>query len=103
MTIYLDNDFCAHVAQNESGTYIPWEDEYGFFDGKCRTFIEGYRVIPYDETWTRDDGITFSGLMITPNTPLSILKAAQIEYENNQAELADAKNALAILGVTDDE
>lgn len=71
------------------------------FDGKCAEYIEGYRFVPSGETWTRDDGIQFSGEMIAPWQDYNELDAAQREYERQQ--LAQYESALseieAALGV----
>ena len=93
MKIYIDNDYKCHVSDN--GTMR--EFDVPFFDGKCDTFIEGYRYIPADETWTRADGVEFRGEMIAPWKNYAELYIAQLEYE-----LADADAALNELGVTVD-
>ena len=71
------------------------------FDGKCDTYIEGYRFVPSGETWTREDGETFTGEMISPWRPWAELDAAQREYEREQ--IAQHESALseieAALGV----
>ena len=90
-TIYLDSDYKCHVT--DDGTMTAAESK--FFDGKCDTFIEGYRFVPYGESWTRDDGEVFCGEMIAPWKDYAELDAAQREYEREM--LADAENALAIL------
>lgn len=90
--IYIDDDFRCHTA-NPEGTFR--EIETSFFDGKCTTFIEGYRFVPDGETWTRDDRTVFHGEMIAPWKNYDELDAAQREYERKK--LADAENALAIL------
>lgn len=100
MKIYLDDDFKCHVSGD--GTMIAVETD--IFDGKCDNYIEGYRFVPYGSTWVRSDGTTFTGDMITPWKPWYELDAAQREYERHQladmaAELADARAALAVLGV----
>ena len=105
--IYIDSDFICHV-ENADGRR---EIETDFFDGKCNTFIEGYRYIPEGETWTRSDGEVFSGLMISPAKDYSLLMMAQSAYEEALSETASqiadltAKNedmteALSLLGVT---
>lgn len=97
-TVYIDSDFKCHTT-NPDGTFRAVEDP--FFDGKCKTFIEGHRFKPDKEIWVREDGEVFSGgEMITPWKPFEELDAAQREYERKK--LADAENALAILlgGVT---
>lgn len=89
--IYIDSDFKCHTLND--GT--KREVETDFFDGKCATFIEGYRFIPSGESWTREDGEVFKGEMITPWKNYDELDAAQREYEKQK--LTDAENALAIL------
>lgn len=96
---YLDSDFRAHVDQD--GTRREWADTCGFFDGKCAAYVEGFRVVPEGETWVREDGTEFVGLMISAAVPFSELDDAQREYE--RAELADMQAALELLGVSVDE
>ncbi len=71
------------------------------FDGKCDAYIEGYRFVPSGETWTREDGVAFSGEMIAPWRPWAELDVAQREYEREQ--IAQYESALteieAALGV----
>lgn len=81
--IFIDPDFRCHVADN--GSSIPVETS--FFDGKCDTFIEGYRYIHFGEVWTRSDGKVFKGEMIAPWKPYSELAAAQQQYETMLAEM----------------
>lgn len=105
MTIYIDNDFKCHIS-NPEGTYTAVETTA--FDGKCDAYIDGYRFLPESETWTRPDGVVFQGEMIAPWKDLRELDEAQRAYEREQleamaAELADAKAALALLGVNVDE
>lgn len=88
--IYLDADFMAYPRQNEAETLTPWEDADGFFAGKCDAFIEGYRVIPEGETWEREDGNTFSGLMISPAVNLAELSAVQAVYDKETIAELDA-------------
>ena len=85
-TIYLDSDFKCHVT--DDGTFASFETD--FFDGKCDTFVEGYRFIPAGESWTRSDGKVFKGEMIAPWKPYSELAAAQQQYERDQDELVEA-------------
>ena len=77
-TIYIDSEYKCHTT-NPDGTFR--EVETDFFDGKCDTFIEGYRFIPSGESWTRSDGVVFTGEMIAPWKPYSELDSAQREYE----------------------
>lgn len=96
-TIYIDSEFKCHIADNGKVTAVETE----VFDGKCDTFIEGYRFVPSGASWTREDGVVFQGEMISPWRDYTELDASQRSYE--QEQLADMKNALAKLGVTLDE
>ena len=93
MKIYIDHDYKCHVS--DDGTMR--EFDVPFFDGKCQTFIEGYRYVPDGETWERADGEVFAGEMAAPWKNYTELYIAQLEYE-----LADADAALNELGVTYD-
>ena len=95
MTIYIDNDYKCHLS--DDGTRRAFD--VPFFDGKCAEFVEGYRYVPSSETWTRADGQTFTGEMITPWRDYAILAELQALYEEEQAKQADMQAALAILGV----
>lgn len=89
MTIYIDNDFKCHVTDDGTMTAV----ETDAFDGMCTEYIEGYRYVPAGQTWTRSDGVEFTGEMISPWRPWAELDAAQREYEREQ--LAAAQAALA--------
>lgn len=91
MDIFIDNDYKCHTSSDGTMREIQTD----FFDGKCNTFIEGYRFVPPGESWTREDGAVFTGEMIAPWKDYNELDAAQREYEREK--LADAENALAIL------
>ena len=80
MMIYIDSDFKCHVTSGEGRTQV----ETDAFDGKCDTYVEGYRFIPAGQTWTRADGVVFTGEMIAPWKPWAELDAAQLEYEREQ-------------------
>ena len=99
MTIYIDNDYKCHVSPGEGLTAV----ETDAFDGKCRQYIEGYRFVPADETWTREDGEVFHGEMIAPWKPYEILAELQALYEEEQAKQADMAAALEAVytGVTE--
>lgn len=96
-TIYIDSDFKCHTMND--GTMVPIDTDA--FDGKCTTYIEGYRFVPSGEIWTREDGMVFAGEMFSPWKNYSVLDQAQRKYE--QEQLADMREALALLGVTVDE
>lgn len=82
--IYLDSEFKCHTT-NPEGLFREVKEQ--FFDGKCQTFIEGYRLKPENETWVRGDGKVFSGgKMITPWKAVDQLFAAQAQYELDMAE-----------------
>ena len=90
-TIYLDSEFKCHVANADNMTAV----ETSVFDGKCDAYVEGYRFVPEGESWTREDGVVFSGEMVSPWAGYDQLAAAQRQYE--QEQLADMENALKIL------
>lgn len=92
-TVYIDNEYKCHV--DDDGSMRPVETD--FFDEKCDAFIEGYRLVPEGESWTREDGEVFAGEMVAPWKDFAELDAVQREYEREQ--LADAINALNELGV----
>lgn len=98
MIIYIDNDFKCHTTNDGTLTAVETES----FDGKCTAYIEGFRFIPHGETWTRSDGVTFTGEMSAPWKDYNVLAAYQEMYEAMNAELVDADAALAELGVTVD-
>ena len=84
MTVYIDADFKCHTAND--GTMR--EVQTDFFDGKCQTFIEGYRFVPDGESWAREDGVVFAGEMASPWKPYDELDQAQREYEHELAQAA---------------
>ena len=79
-TIYIDSEFKCHVTSGEGLTPI----ETDVFDGKCNIYIQGYRFIPAGQTWTRADGVVFTGEMIAPWKPWAELDVVQREYEREQ-------------------
>lgn len=82
MKIFVDSDFKCHV--NDDGTMTAVATV--FFDGKCTTFIEGYRFVPSGESWERSDRVVFYGEMIAPWKPYAELAAAQAQYDTDRAE-----------------
>lgn len=82
MTIYLDKDYKCHIS--DDGSMRVYETDV--FDGKCKTYIEGYRLIPDGEQWTREDGAVFKGLMMSPWRDPELLNAAQQGYEDSLQE-----------------
>lgn len=89
MTIYLDSNFKCHITND--GTLTPVET--AAFDGKCDTYIEGYRFVPSGKTWVREDGVEFAGEMVAPWKPWQELDEAQREYEREQYAAVTAQNA----------
>lgn len=88
-TIYLDSDFQCHITDDGTMTAV----ETAAFDGKCDTYIEGYRFVPGGKTWVREDGVVFSGEMVAPWKPWGELDEAQREYEREQYAAVAAQNA----------
>lgn len=95
MTIFIDLEYKCHL--NSDGTMEAVETDA--FDGKCETFIEGYRFVPEGKVWVREDGEVFTGVMISPWKDYRLLAAVQEEYEKMQEESADMQEALAMLEV----
>lgn len=96
-TIYLDSDFKCHISGDDTMTAV----ETAAFDGKCDTYIEGYRFVPGGKTWVREDGVEFSGEMIAPWKPWQELEEAQREYERRlvaeyEAALQEIEEALGV-------
>ena len=89
MMIYIDSDFKCHTSDDGTMTAV----ETDAFDGKCDAYIEGYRFIPAGQTWTRADGVVFTGEMIAPWKPWAELDAVQREYEREQYQTVVAQNA----------
>ena len=87
--IYIDSDFKCHTSAADGRMQVDTDA----FDGKCDTYIEGYRFIPSGQTWTRADGVIFTGEMIAPWKPWDELDAAQREYEREQYQTVVAQNA----------
>lgn len=87
--IYIDSDFKCHVVNDGTMTEIQTD----FFDDKCDAFIEGYRFIPKNDIWVREDGEIFEGGMISPWKNFDELEIIQYEYERQL--LKEYKEALA--------
>lgn len=88
-TIYLDSDYKCHLTDDGTMTAV----ETDVFDGKCDTYIEGYRYVPTGSVWTREDGVTFTGEMISPATDWQELDEAQAVYEREQYQTLISENA----------
>ena len=96
-TIFLDSEFRCHLQGG--GTMQAVQTDY--FDGKCRAFVEGYRLVPVGQQWTREDGMVFRGEMTAPAEDYRALSKAQAQYEADMAAVSDMVEALEILGVTE--
>ena len=83
MTIYIDSDYKCYISEVEGRRAV----ETKFFDGKCKTFIEGYRFIPEGEKWIKPNGVFFKGEMIAPWKDYDYLQTAQEAYEQGQDEI----------------
>lgn len=101
MTIHIDNDYKCYVSAADGRRAV----ETSLFDGKCAEWIESFRFVPAGETWTREDGEVFTGMM-APWKDLGEAYAAQAAYFEqllaaSQAQAADMQAALNVLGVTE--
>ena len=92
-TIYIDADYKCYNS-NSDGTLL--EIKTDFFDGKCDTFIEGYRFVPFGNIWARSDGVVFHGEMAAPWKPWEELDAAQRAYERELVSQLQTENATLI-------
>ena len=95
--IYLDADWKCHICDDGTMTAV----ETAAFDGKCNTYIEGYRFVPAGKTWVREDGTVFTGEMVAPWKPWDELEEAQREYERQlvaeyEAALQEIEEALGV-------
>lgn len=102
-TIYIDAEFRCRLEND--GTMRAVETDS--FDGKCDTYIEGYRLVPAGETWTREDGVTFTGEMVAPWKDFDELDAAQRAFEREELKRlrednADMGSALELLGYSEE-
>lgn len=78
MKIYIDSDYKCHSADPD-GIYRIFD--VPFFNLKCPEFIEGYRYIPTNETWTDQNGASHTGEIIIPWKSWLELDEAQFAYE----------------------
>lgn len=81
MRIYLDSDFRCHLTDGGGMREIETSD----FDGKCKAFIEGYRLVPEGENWTRKDGTVFQGKIVAPADDYNLLMRFQAQHEADEA------------------
>lgn len=93
MTIYIDSDYKCYVSAADGRRAI----ETDFFNGKCKTFIEGYRFVPAGEKWIMPNGIFFKGEMVAPWKDYDYLQVVQEAYEQGQDEiLTTVESALGV-------
>lgn len=85
--IYLNADFECSVNKRDDTVQSVETD---IFDGKCKTYIEGYRFVPAGQEWTRSDGVTFKGEMAAPYKDSQMLEMIQALYEEQQPTEAQA-------------
>ena len=101
MKIYIDSDFKCHAAPGEGLREV----ETGFFEGMPDAYIEGYRFVPYGETWVRktptydmnheivgESETEFTGEMVSPWKPWAELDDILREHERQQARELTAQN-----------
>jgi hypothetical protein len=91
-TIYIDSEFKCHITNDGTMTAVETEA----FNGKCDTYIEGCRYIPAGESWTRSDGVVFTGTMIAPFKDSQLLEAAQKLYEEMNASAIKEERIAAL-------
>ena len=94
MKIYIDNDCKCHVS-NPNGAYKEIELPEQL-NGKCATYIEGFRVRPNGYTYTREDGKVFGpeGESVSPWRDLVLLDEFQAQYEEAEAAHLEELGAL---------
>ena len=90
MKIYIDSDYKCHTSLADGLTAV----ETDAFEDKCSRYIQGYRFVPAGESWTREDGHTFTGEMIAPWRDYAILAEFQAIYEEEQAKAVEEIAAL---------
>lgn len=76
--IYLNKDFQCFTSENSETVQFA---ETSDFDGKCNTFIEGFRFVPEGQKWIREDGVEFVGQMVAPFKDYTYLEMVQAMYE----------------------
>ena len=85
MTIYIDSDYKCYTSPGDGLTAV----ETDAFDCKCRQYIEGYRFVPSGKTWTREDGVEFTGEMVAPWRDYGILSEFQEVAQEEQAKATE--------------
>ena len=90
MTIYLDSGSRCHLTDDGGMRAV----ETDAFDGKCKSYIEGYRFVPEGESWTSPYGTVYVGEMVSPAEDYGALAKAQGQYEIDEAAYAQELGAL---------
>ena len=99
-TVYLDLEFRCHVTNAPGRTAYETED----FEGCCDAFIEGFRLIPEGESWTKPDGMVLQGEMTIPAVPFDALLQRQAQYEEdcmNMMSLREVSDLIEIIYAND--
>lgn len=94
--IFLNKNFECSIIQKEDTIQSIETD---VFDGKCGAFIEGYRFVPAGQSWTREDGVVFSGEMVAPFKDSQLLETVQNMYEQVQAGQEAQNSQIAYIGM----
>ena len=92
MNIYIDNDFRCFTDPSEERQ----EKECEFFDGRSKKYIEGYRFIPEGEVWTREDGVEFTGEMISPIEDPELLERLDELEKLHESVVANSEYILGL-------
>lgn len=85
VTVYLDADLRCYAEAAEGLRAV----ETAALVGRKTEEYPRLRLVPLGETWRREDGALFRGEMLIP-------------FGDEFSELEDMREALALLGVTDD-
>lgn len=94
-TVYLDSDYRVHLTQ--TGNLMPYITNV--FDGKCDTYVEGYRIVPEGAVWTRDDGIEFVGPMVAAAASFGETFSVQKQYEEDCSNMMTLEEAAELIDI----
>ena len=95
-TIYLNANFECSVTEKADTVQTVQTD---FFDGKCDSYIEGYRFVPDGQSWQRSDGAVFQGQMISPYKDSMLLEEMQRLYQEIDKGQEAQNSAIAYIGM----
>ena len=92
--VYIDTQYHCHT-DNPNRLYREVDTRY--FDGNCKTFVEGFCFVPFGESIELPDGNIIRGETRFAWKPYDELDAAQREYERqllkeSQTELFELKS-----------